>query len=144
MNPLAAAVVVVVVVAVAAIAGLLWKRRDGRVRTIESERVAPLDLGYDAAAFGDSATLVQFSTEMCARCPSVRRLLTGLAAAEGIEHVEVDLTHRPDLASRFHVLQTPTTLLLDRSGSLRARIGGVPRRDELEAEIARVTERVAA
>ncbi|WP_119698072.1 TlpA family protein disulfide reductase [Microbacterium halotolerans] len=140
MNPLVAAVVVVVVVAVAAIAGLLWRRRDGRVRTIEPDRVSPLELGYDTAAFGDRATLVQFSTEMCARCPSVRRLLTGFAAAEGVGHVEVDLTHRPDLASRFHVLQTPTTLLLDGSGILRARIGGMPRRDDLEAEIARVTE----
>ena len=28
----------------------------------------------------------------------------------GVRHVEIDLTRRPDLADRFHVLQTPTTL----------------------------------
>jgi hypothetical protein len=41
--------------------------------------------------------------------------------------IEVDITHRPDIASRFNVLQTPTTLVLDNSGAIAARIGGAPR-----------------
>ena len=41
-----------------------------------------------------------------------------------MRHVDVDLTDRPDIADRFHVLQTPTTLILDARGVVRARIGG--------------------
>ena len=43
-----------------------------------------------------------------------------------MRHVEVDLTQRADLADRFRVTQTPTTLLLDADGTVRARIGGAP------------------
>jgi thioredoxin-like negative regulator of GroEL len=48
---------------------------------------------------------------------------------DGVRHVEVDLTSRPDLAGRFGILQTPTTLVLDASGSVRLRIGGAARPD---------------
>ena len=53
----------------------------------------------------------------------------------------------PDLAHRFNVLQTPTTLLLDGSGVVRARIGGAPKPVELEASLAAILngdDRVAA
>jgi len=49
--------------------------------------------------------------------------------------VDVDLTHRADLARRFNVLQTPTTLVLDRAGRVRARVGGVPNRAALHAHL---------
>ncbi len=81
-----------------------------------------------ADALGAAATLVQFSTAYCSRCPSTARQLAAIAADyAGVRHVEVDLTGRPDLADRFHVLQTPTTLILDARGAATARIGGVPR-----------------
>ena len=59
-------------------------------------------------------TLVQFSTEFCSRLPVDRPAARRVAGDyDGVRHVEIDLTHRPDLADRFHVLQTPTTLILD-------------------------------
>ena len=98
--------------------------------------------------FGDRATLLQFSTEFCAYCPQTRRVLGGIAErTDGVAHVDVDLTHSPDLAHRFNVLQTPTTLLLDGSGVVRARIGGAPKPVELEASLAAILngdDRVAA
>jgi hypothetical protein len=36
------------------------------------------------------------------------------------------------------VLQTPTTLILDSAGAVRARIGGAVRREVVEAELHRV------
>ncbi|MEJ1231244.1 MAG: hypothetical protein WDM88_12335 [Galbitalea sp.] len=47
----------------------------------------------------------------------------------------LDLTHRPDIAAQFNVLQTPTTLILDRSGVIRARIGGAPRQADVRAAL---------
>ena len=130
--------------------GFAWKARTGRLHAARAagaagaagaasprdETVEALELGR--AALGSAATLVQFSTEYCSRCPSTARQLTGLAAEyDGVRHVEVDLTHRADLAERFRVLQTPTTLILDADGVQTARVGGVPRlgavRDHLDA-----------
>jgi len=152
MSPLAAVLAVVGLVAVTTVVGLVWKARTGRVTTRgrdDAEIVTPADVGADGS-FGEKATLLQFSTEFCAYCPATRRLLGGLAdRTEGVEHVDVDLTHSPELAQRFNVLQTPTTLLLDGRGAVRARIGGAPRPAELEASLAEILntpgdDRVAA
>jgi thiol-disulfide isomerase/thioredoxin len=88
---------------------------------------------------GERATLLQFSTEVCAPCKSTARVLDDLAARTAdVAHVDLDVTHRPELASRYRVLQTPTTLILDADGAVRARIGGAVRRDIVVAELARV------
>jgi len=96
--------------------------------TPEARATAALDLDLDATALGDRATLVQFSTEFCTGCrPTARQLSAVAGDYDGVRHVEIDLTHRADLAARFAVLQTPTTLILGADGALTARIGGVPR-----------------
>jgi thiol-disulfide isomerase/thioredoxin len=123
-------------VAVATVVGLIWQRLRGRTVIIEhGETIRPSDVDT-TEAFGTSATLLQFSTELCASCPATRRLLGTLAAEhDGIRHVDIDLTERADLARRFDILQTPTTLILDGAGHVRARIGGAPRTDELRREL---------
>jgi thiol-disulfide isomerase/thioredoxin len=124
-------------VAVATGIGVAWRLLDGRARRGSGARVAPGDVGVSAAEFGDAATLLQFSSESCARCPAARRLLAGLADARpGVRHVEVDLTHRIDLATRFGVLATPTTFVLDRQGRVRTRIVGAPRPQVVAAALA--------
>jgi thiol-disulfide isomerase/thioredoxin len=125
------------------LAGLTLRWRQGRVRRVSSdELVQPERLGADG--LGESATLLQFSTEMCSRCPGVHRMLSTVAAErDGVRHLDVDLTHRPDIAKHFHVLQTPTTLILDRRGAVQSRIGGVPGRDMLELELDRLTGETA-
>jgi thiol-disulfide isomerase/thioredoxin len=149
MSPLAAVLAVVGLIAVTTVVGLIWKRRNGRVTVAKdgAEIVRAADVGTQEP-FGERATLLQFSTEFCAYCPATRRLLGALAErTDGVEHVDIDLTHSPELAQRFRVLQTPTTLLLDARGAVRARIGGAPRRDELEASLAHILngdENVAA
>lgn len=118
--------------------GVLLRWRDGRRRIARAdERVLASDLH---GSFGEAATLVQFSTEFCARCPQVRRELSGLAAHYwGVRHVEIDLTHRADLARRYRVLQTPTTLLTDATGTVGARYAGVPDITALSNDLASLT-----
>jgi thiol-disulfide isomerase/thioredoxin len=115
-------------VVVATVIGLAARSRAGRVQEVRGFRVVrPADLDIDEP-FGSAATFVQFSTEMCSRCPATKALLIRTAEAHnGVRHIEVDITHRPDIASRFNILQTPTTLVLDNSGAIAARIGGAPR-----------------
>jgi len=131
MDWLPALIAAVALPAGAAAIGLAWRTRTGPVRAARDES-ATTARGLDAQALGTTATLVQFSTAYCSRCPSTARQLAAISADyAGVRHVEVDLTDRPDLADRFHVLQTPTTLILDARGAATARIGGVPRVHDL-------------
>lgn len=124
----------------ATLCGVLKARSSARVKKAPKRgqrRVTPadLELGEDFQ-FGEQATLVQFSTQFCSKCPGTARLLSGEAETlDGVTYVDIDLTEKTDLARRFNVLQTPTILVLDREGDLRARITGAPTvgviRDEL-------------
>ncbi|GAB2839978.1 TlpA family protein disulfide reductase [Microbacterium insulae] len=139
MNLVPALVGIAVLLALTIGAGLYLRWVQSRPRRhVPHEVVEPERLGADG--LGETATLLQFSTELCARCPGVHRTLSAIADAhEGVRHLDVDLTHRPDIARHFHVLQTPTTLVLDRDGVVRTRFGGTPSRDVLELELQRLT-----
>jgi thiol-disulfide isomerase/thioredoxin len=141
MDWLPALLAVVALPAGAAAVGLAWRSRTGRVRPAHDDG-ATRDLGLAPDALGDAATLVQFSTTYCSRCPSTARQLESIAHDyAGVRHVEVDLTHRPEVADRFHVLQTPTTLILDARGALTARIAGVPRAHDVRDRLDELTGR---
>ena len=116
-------------VAFATVLGMLWRSSQGRVR-FANGRIADIELG-------GRATLLQLSSEVCAPCRATARVLGELSDAD-VRHIEVDITDRPDLVSRFNVLQTPTTFILDRDGSVRARIGGAVRRELVLAELEKV------
>jgi hypothetical protein len=129
MSPVLALTLAGALIVAAVAIGALVKVLDGRRR---GGGHLAFDADHADGELGSTATLVQFSTEMCARCPQVRRMLRGIAAgSDGITHVEVDLTHRPDLSARYRVLQTPTTFVIDRDGAVRARFNGVPHRHAL-------------
>lgn len=128
--------VLVGVLAFATVLGLVLRRRTGRARTAATS-VAPRadDLAADRE-YGSAATLVQFSTPTCARCPATRRQLDAVAGdLEGVRRIEIDLAERPELARRFDVMQTPTVLLLDADRAVRTRFGGPPRPAELAAAL---------
>lgn len=139
---LEALVAVIALVAVSTALGLLWRARTGRTRTTAAgaaeDRVDPAVLG---GALGERVTLLQLSTELCAVCrPTARLLRTMAASTGGAAHLEVLLDRRPDLADRFAVLQTPTTLVLDGRGVIRARVSGAPKPGDLEQAVAKVLE----
>lgn len=124
MHPIAPLLGVIALVAVATTIGLLLRTRKGRVRELAgTARLEPATLGVER--FGTAGTVVQFSTEFCSRCPGVRRLLSQrVDAAAGVDFVHVDLTHDPELAARFGVLQTPTILFVDADGHPNTRLSG--------------------
>lgn len=131
MSPADVFAILLGLVALATALGILWKQTTGRVKAQSGDIVRLPEVPRDG-----SATLLQFSTEVCAPCVPTRRVLGEIAASTaGVNHVDVDLTHRPDVAAKYNVLQTPTTLILDRSGHIRARIGGAPRQADVRAAL---------
>ena len=143
MSLSGAALVLTALLAVTIGVGAYLRWQQNRPRRVDpDEIVEPQRLG--AEALGERATLLQFSTEMCSRCPGVHRTLAAIADdREGVLHLDVDLTHRPDIAKHFHVLQTPTTLILDGDGVVQTRFGGTPSRSAVELELTRVTAEAA-
>lgn len=128
------------VVVVTLLLGSVLRSRSGRARSGagDADGLAP------AAAFGARATLVQFSTPTCARCPATARQLDRIAEQHpGVAHLEIDLTERPELASRFDVTQTPTVLVVDADRAVRTRFGGPPRPADVSTSLTAVLEEVA-
>ena len=138
MNLVGALIALAALLAATVAFGVFLRWRQSRPhRHVEHEVVEPHRLGADG--LGELATLLQFSTELCARCPGVHRTLSDIADGhDGVRHLDIDLTHRPDIAKHFRVLQTPTTLVLDRHGVVQTRFGGTPSRDVLELELNRL------
>lgn len=127
-------VAILLTVLVAAVGFGLWRRAtDGRVREAKG-------LAGPSVPLGDRATLVQFSSAVCAPCAASRRILTEVAQTPGVEHVELDVEAHLGLVEQFDIKRTPTVLLLGAAGDVRKRVVGVPRVDELHSAIADLTE----
>jgi thiol-disulfide isomerase/thioredoxin len=136
MSTLAVFAILCGLVALATVLGLVWKAQNGRI-SAPGRRTSQDAVDLPEVIRGEKATLLQFSTEVCAPCVPTRRVLGQIAdSTDGVTHVDLDLTHRPDIAARFNVLQTHTTLILDRAGVIRARIGGAPRQADVRAALA--------
>jgi thioredoxin-like negative regulator of GroEL len=145
MGLFVACMLLAALVLAAVIGGIVFAWRLGRVSSppLGHEVIEPHRLG--AEALGESATLLQFSTRSCTRCPGVHRTLADVARdRSGVLHLDVDVTHRPDIARHFHVMQTPTTLVLDRNGMVQTRFGGIPGRSVVELELSRLTAQAHA
>jgi hypothetical protein len=100
------------------------------------------DLG---APLGPQATLVQFSTAVCAYCGPTRELLSEVARErDGVSFIEVDAAERMDLTRRLHVLSTPTVLVLDARGGITSRASGPLRKADLLTAVGAVTGTGAA
>ena len=109
MHPVVIAVVLAGIVAFATAVGLSYRHLQGRARLGDGSEVVQIE----GLRLGEQATLLQFSTAFCAPCVSTARVLDAVADAhEGTAHVVIDVTDRPELATRFNLLQTPTTLVL--------------------------------
>ena len=129
---------IVAVLAVATAIGLWWRARNGRYTAVDptvlaaaardeghdegAERLRPDEIG---APLGTRATFVQLSSEVCAPCRRTHAVLgTIVAERDDLAHVDLDVTEHLDLVRRFHVLRTPTTLLLDARGVVVGRLSG--------------------
>lgn len=116
----------VAAMALASLAYAWIRARDGRVQAMPTAPggLSSADLG---ATRGFRATLVQFSTDTCSKCPPTARLLRRIAeATPGVRHVEIDAVAHLELARRFDILRTPTVLVLNHEGRVVARMSGTP------------------
>jgi thiol-disulfide isomerase/thioredoxin len=146
----------IVVAAVVLALGLgLWRlATDGRFRGTHAVRTpaasaqdggpatAVVPAGADLVAavggsLGERATLLQFSSAFCAPCRATRRVLGEVTAlVDGVVHVEVDAEQHLDATRAFGIVRTPTTLVLDATGTEVTRATGAPTRDQVLTALA--------
>ncbi len=89
----------------------------------------------------DGITLVQISTTFCAPCRHTRATLRALAdSVPGLEHVDLDVTDRPEIAETLGVLRTPTTIAYTADGGELLRVSGVPKLDRLRSALRPLVE----
>ena len=129
-------------VALAVLAGLLWRARSGKSRRVSNgEKIDLAALGVikdgkPVTQFGKKVTFLQFSSEFCTACAQTSKLYAELEKVHPeILHLEIDITNRVDLANKFNILQTPTTLVLNSRGRVTSRIGGAVKQQTIEDEI---------
>ncbi|MGI5995654.1 MAG: TlpA family protein disulfide reductase [Saccharomonospora viridis] len=119
--------------------GGLLRSRQGRVRRSAEEATGPPSLPgpVSDALVADAVTLVQLSTTFCAPCRHARAVLARVAeTTDGVAHVELDITDRPEVAEALRVLRTPTTIAFDPTGRELLRISGVPKPATLRTALA--------
>jgi thiol-disulfide isomerase/thioredoxin len=141
--PLEARIALVLgLLALAVAAGLVWRARTGLSRKIDNGEVINLvelgatKNGRPVTAFGQKVTFLQFSSEFCTACRQTAKLYSELESVHPeILHIEIDITNRVDLANKFNILQTPTTLVLDSKGRVTSRIGGAVKQQTIQDEI---------
>ena len=133
---------VLALVALATALGFIWKARTGTSKAVTSgevidlSEIAAVKDGHPVTKFGERVTFLQFSSEVCSQCAQTARLFRELEAQhDDILHIEVDITNRLDLANKFNILQTPTTLVLDKNGVVTSRIGGAAKLQTIQDEI---------
>jgi thiol-disulfide isomerase/thioredoxin len=128
--------------AAAALIGVIWRARTGRSRQvtggiqIDLAEIGATKNGQPVTKFGQKVTFLQFSSEFCTACRQTAKLYSELEQVHPeILHIEVDITNRVDLANKFNILQTPTTLVLDARGRVTSRIGGAVKQQTIQDEI---------
>lgn len=135
-------IVVLGLLALATIAGLIWKAKTGTAKrvangeVIDLKEIGAIKDGKPVTSFGERVTFLQFSSEVCSQCAQTARLFHELEAQhDDILHIEVDITNRLDLANKFNILQTPTTLVLDKNGVVTSRIGGAAKSQTIQDQL---------
>ena len=132
--------------AASAVFGVLWQRRNGRTRAVaDPSALSDADLALlGIADLGERATLVQFSSAFCAPCRATRRILTEVAGmVDGVTYAEVDAESHLEAVRRFHVLRTPTVLVLDARHRVVVRASGQPRKVDVLAAVGKALDPAA-
>ena len=131
------AYVLLAVLALSVAFGIYRKVSDGRLR---EEIVPPLQglsehlhLDHDHPP---QVTFLQFSSEFCQPCRVTNTLLDEVTNRfPAICHIELDVVEHMDLVKTYGITRTPTTLIIDKSGTVHFRATGVPKKAELTAAV---------
>ncbi|NLA66009.1 MAG: thioredoxin family protein [Leucobacter sp.] len=139
MDALAGAAWILGLLVAATLLGFWLRARSARVQTERgNERLDASD--FDLDQFGPAGAVVQFSTEFCSRCPSTKRQLAALTSAHAtLQFQHLDVTGRPELASKYRLLQTPTVFTIGADGILRSRLSGALTRTQLTTAVNELT-----
>ena len=129
--------VLLAVLVLSAAFGIYRKVSDGRLR---EEIVPPLQglsehlhLDHD---YPPQVTFLQFSSEFCQPCRVTNKLLDEVTNSfPAICHIELDVVEHMDLVKTYGITRTPTTLIIDKSGTVHFRATGVPKKAELTAAV---------
>lgn len=130
--------VLIAVMLLSAAFGIYRKLSDGKLR---EEIVPPLQgltehlhLDHDHPP---QVTFLQFSSEFCQPCRVATKLLDEVTNSfPAICHIELDVVEHMDLVKTYGITRTPTTLIIDKSGTVHFRATGVPKKAELTAAVA--------
>ena len=125
------------VLALSAAFGIYRKVSDGKLR---EEIVPPLQgltehlhLDHDHPP---QVTFLQFSSEFCQPCRVTTKVLDEVTNSfPAICHIELDVVEHMDLVKTYGITRTPTTLIIDKSGTVHFRATGVPKKTELTAAV---------
>ena len=125
------------VLALSAAFGIYRKVSDGKLR---EEIVPPLQglsehlhLDHDHPP---QVTFLQFSSEFCQPCRVTTKVLDEVTNSfPAICHIELDVVEHMDLVKTYGISRTPTTLIIDKSGTVHFRATGVPKKTELTAAV---------
>jgi len=131
------AYVLLAVLVLSAAFGIYRKVSDGKLR---EEIVPPLQgltehlhLDHDHPP---QVTFLQFSSEFCQPCRVTNKLLDEVTNSfPAICHIELDVVEHMDLVKTYGITRTPTTLIIDKSGTVHFRATGVPKKAELTAAV---------
>ena len=131
------AYVLLAVLALSVTFGIYRKVSDGKLR---EEIVPPLQglsehlhLDHDHPP---QVTFLQFSSEFCQPCRVTKKLLDEVTNSfPAICHIELDVVEHMDLVKTYGITRTPTTLIIDKSGTVHFRATGVPKKAELTAAV---------
>ena len=129
--------VLLAVLVLSAAFGIYRKVSDGKLR---EEIVPPLQglsehlhLDHDHPP---QVTFLQFSSEFCQPCRLTNKLLDEVTNSfPAICHIELDVVEHMDLVKTYGITRTPTTLIIDKSGTVHFRATGVPKKAELTAAV---------
>ena len=129
--------VLIAALALSAAFGIYRKLSDGKLR---EEIVPPLQgltehlhLDHDHPP---QVTFLQFSSEFCQPCRVTNKLLDEVTNSfPAICHIELDVVEHMDLVKTYGITRTPTTLIIDKSGTVHFRATGVPKKAELTAAV---------
>lgn len=123
-------IVLIVSLVLASLFGIYRARTDGHVHeTAENHIWTTHNCQID---LGEQATLLQFSSSFCQPCRVAKVLLADISAElAGVSHVEVNAEDHLPLVRELGITRTPTTLILDKAGTIRGKVNGVPRKDEV-------------
>ena len=110
-----------------------WALRRYREGAATPRRFDPVD----GSGVG-SPLLVTFSGPYCIECHEILPRLQAASSEHGVPLAVIDIKDRPELAAKYDVRLTPTTLVVGAAGVVRAGWLGTPPAGEVEAALAAV------